>query len=110
MPSVTSSHGLPTIDISDKLTGGTTMKSKKHKLRGTLYRLSQLERPEPVAGRPRGIPTDHTTPIINSHSLTYHTRTQLNEALGFAKGPRKINRSGKARLVRQVVKDSETIE
>ena len=85
-------------------------RSRNHTLRGKLYRLSKLERPEPVAGRPRGMPTDHTTPVIHSHSLTWHTRTQLNEALGFAKGPRKINRSGKARLIRQVVKKSETIE
>ena len=85
-------------------------RSRNHTLRGKLYRLSKLDKPEPVAGRPRGMPTDHTTPVIHSHSLTWHQRTQLNVGKGFGDGKRKILKSGRARLIRQVVKGSETIE
>jgi hypothetical protein len=86
-------------------------RSRKHTARGVAYLASRLTpKPGRGAGAHLDFPTDHTTHVIHSHSLTYHTRKQLNEALGFAKGPRKINRSGKARLIRQVVKGHEKME
>jgi len=89
-------------------------RSRKHTARGAEYLASRLTpKPERVVGGPRGIPTDHTTHIIHSHSLTYHQRTNLNVGPGAgADGDRKpiINRSRRARLIRQVVKGRETME
>ena len=89
-------------------------RSSKHTLRGTLYRLGlQQQKPERVVGGPRGDRTDHTTHVIHSHSLTYHQRTNLNVGPGAgADGDRKpiINRSRRARLIRQLVKKHETME
>ena len=89
-------------------------RSRKHIARGAEYLASRLTpKPERVAGRPAGYPTDHTTHIVLSHSLTYHQRTNLNVGAGAGMdGDRKpiINRSRKARLIRQVVKGREKIE
>ena len=89
-------------------------RSRKHHIRGIAYRLAQLEpRSERNPGEHLNYPTDHTTHVIHSHSLTYHQRTNLNVGPGAgADGDRKpiINRSRRARLIRQVVKKHETME
>ena len=89
-------------------------RSRKHTARGAAYLASRLTpKPGRGAGAHLDFPTDHTTHVIHSHSLTYHQRTNLNVGPGAgADGDRKpiINRSRRARLIRQVVKGRETME
>ena len=89
-------------------------RSRKHTARGAEYLASRLTpKPERVAGRPAGYPSDHTTHVVLSHSLTWHQRTNLNVGPGAGMdGDRKpiINRSRRARLIRQVVKGREKME